>query len=101
MTGFRRSFYLYQTFVIKTSSNRYLGFRNCYGAIAASFAHHNKTVEQDERYFSENQQGDRLNVVAMLDEQVVGYTNLLSSSDYTLFRDAGIPEVNPSRDFPK
>jgi hypothetical protein len=70
-------------------------------AIAASFAHRNKTVEQYERYFIENQQGDRLNLVAMLDELVVDYPNILSSSDYTSFRDAGIPEVNPSKDFPK
>jgi hypothetical protein len=43
-------------------------------AIAASFAHRHKAAEQYERYFCESQQGDRLTLVAVIGEQVAGYT---------------------------
>jgi GNAT superfamily N-acetyltransferase len=63
-------------------------------SIAASFAHRNKTVEQYESYFAEYQQGDRVTLVAVVGEKVVGYSNILWRSDYIPYQEAGIPEIN-------
>jgi hypothetical protein len=45
-------------------------------SIAASFAYRNKTIEQYKSYFAEHQQGDRITLVAVVDEKVVGYINI-------------------------
>jgi len=54
----------------------------------------NKTREQYERYFAENQAGERVTLVAVTDESVVGYANVLWRSYYEPFRLVGIPEIN-------
>lgn len=63
-------------------------------AIAKTFAHWNKTREQYERYFAENQSGERLTFVAVADEKAIGYTNILWQSDYVPFIKKDIPEIN-------
>lgn len=63
-------------------------------AIAETFAHWNKTPEQYERYFAENQSGERATFVAVAGERVIGYTNILWQSDYMPFIKKDIPEIN-------
>ena len=46
-------------------------------AIAATFASWNKTREQYDRYFDENERGVRVTFVALVDNNVVGYANVL------------------------
>jgi len=62
--------------------------------IAQTFASWNKTREQYERYFDENQRGERITIVALINENVVGYTNVLWRSDYEPFRRDDVPEIN-------
>jgi GNAT superfamily N-acetyltransferase len=50
--------------------------------------------EQWERYFEENRRGERVTLVAIQDDRVVGYSNLMWQSDYEPFRAAGIPEID-------
>jgi GNAT superfamily N-acetyltransferase len=62
--------------------------------IAVAFAAENKTREQYERYFAENQTGGRVTLVATVNESVIGYTNVLWQSGYMPFLSDGIPEIN-------
>jgi GNAT superfamily N-acetyltransferase len=63
-------------------------------SIAQAFAHWNKQREQYERYWRENQEGQRVTLVAVSSEQVVGYTNVIWQPEYEPFREAGMPEIN-------
>lgn len=63
-------------------------------AIAVTFAPRNKKREQYERYFDENQRGERVTLIAVADGRVVGYGNVLWESDYESFRRDGVPEIN-------
>lgn len=63
-------------------------------AMAEAFAPENKTHEQYERYFAENQGGERVTLVATDGESIVGYTNVLWQSGYMPFLSEGIPEIN-------
>jgi GNAT superfamily N-acetyltransferase len=63
-------------------------------AITEAFARMNKKREQYERYFEENQTGERVTLVVTVDEIVVGYTNVLWQSGYEPFLGDGIPEIN-------
>jgi GNAT superfamily N-acetyltransferase len=62
--------------------------------IYQAFKSWNKTLQQYERYFSENGQGIRVTLVAELEGRVVGYGNLLNDSYYAPFKAEGIPEIN-------
>ncbi len=63
-------------------------------SIAQAFAHWNKQREQYVRYWRENHEGQRVTLVAVWGEQVVGYTNVIWQPEYEPFREAGIPEIN-------
>jgi GNAT superfamily N-acetyltransferase len=63
-------------------------------AIAETFAPWNKKREQYERYFEENQRGERVTLVAVVGDRVVGYGKVLWESDYEPFRSDDIPEIN-------
>lgn len=63
-------------------------------SLAAAFASWNKPREQYERYWRENQAGQRITIIAMCGEAIAGYSNLVWQSDYAPFREAGIPEIN-------
>jgi GNAT superfamily N-acetyltransferase len=60
--------------------------------IRASF--HWQSNEQWLRIQSQNQSGQRITLLAIQDERVVGYANLVWRSDYTPFLEQGIPEIN-------
>lgn len=62
--------------------------------IARAFAPRNKKREQYVRYFAEQQAGERVTLVALSGDQVIGYTNLLWRSDYKRFSASDIPEIN-------
>ncbi len=62
--------------------------------IAAAFVGWNKLPAQYEKYDAENREGWRITLVALHDEAVVGYGNLLTASYHEPFRAAGIPEIN-------
>lgn len=62
--------------------------------IAEAFAPENKTREQYERYFAENEASERVTLVATDRESIVGYTNVLWHSGYPPFLSDGIPEIN-------
>ena len=62
--------------------------------IAEAFKGWNKQRDQYEQYWQENQNGKRVTLVAMLEEQVIGYTNVVWHSDYEPFCEAGIPEIH-------
>ena len=64
-------------------------------SIAAAFARlgWNKPAAQYERYFSEQQAGDRLVLVAMLEAVFAGYVTIVWQSHYRPFREAGLPEI--------
>lgn len=63
-------------------------------AIAETFRTWNKTREQYVRYFDENRRGERVTLVAVSGEEVVGYVNVLWASGYEPFRRADVPEIN-------
>lgn len=63
-------------------------------SLAQTFACWNKHREQYERYWKENQDARRVTLVAVSNEQVVGYANIIWQPDYEPFREAGIPEIN-------
>lgn len=63
-------------------------------AIAMAFARMNKTQAQYEQYWQENVDGGRVTLIALLDGNVVGYTNVIWEPDYEAFRQQGIPEIN-------
>lgn len=62
--------------------------------LITAFAGWNDRSEQYERYWRENQAGQRITIVALCGEDIAGYTNLVWQSDYAPFREAGIPEIN-------
>ncbi len=62
--------------------------------IARAFADMNKTVEQYELYWLENLRGLRVTLVALLNDTIVGCTNVIWQSEYEPFRRMGIPEIN-------
>ena len=53
-----------------------------------------KTNEQWTKYLEETQKGIRLAVVAEMDSKTIGYATLKFDSEYSPFKDAGIPEIN-------
>lgn len=61
--------------------------------IVDTFSVWNKFRPQYERYFGEQQQGERIVLVALVGETVVGYVTLVWQSGYPPFREAGIPEI--------
>ena len=62
--------------------------------IATPFALLNKQRDQYETFWKEHSEGKRVTFVALVGEEVVGYTNLLWQSDYPPFQESGIPEIN-------
>ena len=63
-------------------------------ALAEVFAHMNKSREVFERYWRENVDGKRVTLVAELEGQIVGYTNVIWEPVYEPFRLRDIPEIN-------
>jgi GNAT superfamily N-acetyltransferase len=63
-------------------------------AISLIFASWNKFRPQYEQYFKENHDGTRVTLVATIGGEVAGYVNVLWTSKYPAFADAGIPEIN-------
>jgi GNAT superfamily N-acetyltransferase len=63
-------------------------------AIPFVFASWNKFRPQYETYFKENGAGQRVTLVATINDKVVGYANVLWTSKYPPFAEAGIPEIN-------
>lgn len=61
--------------------------------IVAIFSIWNKFRPQYERYFEEQQRGERIVLVALMDDTVVGYVTLLWQSHYPPFRESSIPEI--------
>lgn len=57
-------------------------------------AFHWQKREQWQRYFEEHRRGDRVTLIAVQGERVLGYTNLVWASDYEPFRVEDIPEIN-------
>lgn len=62
--------------------------------LANAFASWNKPRDQYDRYWAENQAGSRVTLVALVDDEIAGYTNVLWRSDYAPFRAEDIPEIN-------
>src|SRR5262245_8193921 len=63
-------------------------------AVFEAFESWNKTRQQYGTYLNENLQGGRTTLLALFQGRMVGYGNLLITSYYAPFRDAGIPEIN-------
>lgn len=53
-----------------------------------------KSVEQYLQYLAEQQNGERVTLVAEVDGAFAGYVNVLWNSQYPSFREQGIPEIN-------
>ncbi|WP_339276994.1 GNAT family N-acetyltransferase [Paenibacillus sp. FSL W8-0426] len=53
-----------------------------------------RSPEQYVRYYIEQENGDRVTLVAELDGVFAGYVNVLWHSDYPAFQASGIPEIN-------
>lgn len=53
-----------------------------------------KSAEQYLQYLFEQQNGDRVTLVAELNGEFAGYVNVLWVSHYPAFREQGIPEIN-------
>jgi len=63
--------------------------------VARAFADFGKTRAQYERYFAEQQRGERVTLVAVAaGGRVVGYANVIWRSAYPHFRREGVPEIN-------
>lgn len=62
--------------------------------LAHAFAHMHKTLAQYARYWQENGAGQRVTLVAEYEGHIVGYTNIIWSSEYESFRRQDIPEIN-------
>lgn len=62
--------------------------------LAQTFARLDKPRTQYERFWQEQQVGNRVTFVAFAGDSAVGYTNLVWQSDYAPFQAAGIPEIN-------
>ncbi len=61
--------------------------------IMRTFKAWNKTHSQYEKYYEEQQQGERTILVAYHGPGVVGYGTIVWEPDYELFRKQGIPEI--------
>jgi GNAT superfamily N-acetyltransferase len=63
--------------------------------IAAAFATlgWDKPASQYERYLAQQQSGDRVVLVALVDEQFAGYVTIVWQSHYPPFHAASIPEI--------
>lgn len=53
----------------------------------------NKPASQYERYLAEQERGERVVLVAFLDDAFAGYLTIVWQSGYAPFRAAGIPEI--------
>ncbi|UPK45567.1 GNAT family N-acetyltransferase [Paenibacillus pabuli] len=53
-----------------------------------------KPAEQYIQYLTEQQNGERVTLVAELNGAFAGYVNVLRNSYYPLFKEQGIPEIN-------
>lgn len=53
----------------------------------------NKSIEQYQRYFEDQEAGRRLVLIARSDGAVAGYVTINWLPDYPPFRDAGVPEI--------
>jgi GNAT superfamily N-acetyltransferase len=62
--------------------------------IARTFLPWHKQRPQYERYFSEQQSGERIVLVALLGAKVVGYVTLLWQTNYLPFRESEIPVIS-------
>jgi GNAT superfamily N-acetyltransferase len=64
--------------------------------MAAAFAvlGWDKPAAQYEGYLAEQRRGEREALIAWRGEEFVGYVTIVWTSDYTPFRDAGIPEIS-------
>ena len=62
--------------------------------LTKNFAPYNKEQGMYERFWLEHQLGKRVTLVAIAEQEAVGYTNILWQSDYRPFREQGIPEIN-------
>jgi GNAT superfamily N-acetyltransferase len=62
-------------------------------AIVETFLVWHKYRPQYERYFAEQQRGEREVLVALDQDAVVGYGTVVWRSGYEQFREAGIPEI--------
>lgn len=71
--------------------------------IAAAFSAigWNKTVEQFQRYFSEQESGTRNVFVATSDQVFAGYVTLNWQPTYPTFKDQGIPEIQDLNVLPR
>jgi GNAT superfamily N-acetyltransferase len=65
-------------------------------ALALAFAGpgQNKPAEQFQRYWDENAAGLRQTFIALVDGEIVAYSNLIFKSHYAHFAEEGIPEIN-------
>ena len=59
----------------------------------ATFTRWQKPREKFQRYFVEQQQDKRIILVALYDEDIVGYTTLVWQSGYEPFQRQAIPEI--------
>lgn len=53
-----------------------------------------KPVDLYLRYLEEQQNGDRVSLIAEVDQAFAGYVNILWQSHYPSFKEKGIPEIN-------
>ena len=53
-----------------------------------------RSPEQYLHYLAEQQNGERVTLVAELNGEFAGYVNVLWNSSYPSFREQGIPEIN-------
>src|SRR5579859_5328117 len=61
--------------------------------IVLAFLPSNKRRPQYERYFGEQQSSERVVLVALMGEKVVGYVTLVWKTGYLPFRESEIPEI--------
>lgn len=62
-------------------------------ALTEAFASWGKPPDQYERYWMENEDGERVTFIAFIDGAVAGYGNLEWRSDYAPFGEHDIPEI--------
>lgn len=62
-------------------------------AAFAALGWNEKDAAQYERYLAEQETGQRVTPVALLDGRFVGYLNVIWESGYPPFAEAGIPEI--------
>jgi GNAT superfamily N-acetyltransferase len=61
--------------------------------IVHTFASWHKERPQYERYHAEQRHGERVVLVALHEEEIVGYGTVVWESGYEPFRESGIPEI--------